>query len=85
MEKIEEIRIVPTGSGFIVHWGDDMHPASTAFICNKIVSKITRQIEQESGMRDHEFSAGRLNWKGASKDRIEKKEKSGVKRTSLKG
>lgn len=72
-EKIEEIRVVPTGSGFIIYWGDDIYPASTAFICNKIVSKLTRRIEEDSGMRDHELSAGRLNFKGAFKEKIEAK------------
>lgn len=72
-QKIQEIRIVPVGSGFIVYWGDDPYPASTAYTCNKIVSKITRQIEEFSGMRDHELSAGKLNWKGVSRTNIENK------------
>lgn len=80
-DKSNEIRIAPTGSGFIVYWNGDIHPASTAFICNKIVSKITRHIEDESGMREHELSAGKLNWKGASKDKVEaKKNKTSLKK-----
>lgn len=82
VESPDEIRIVPVGSGFIVYQGDHPYPASTAFICNKIVSRITRQIEQDSGMREHEFSAGKLNWKGASKKRVE--EKRGTLKRSLK-
>lgn len=75
VESPDEIRIVPVGSGFIVYQGEHPYPASTAFICNKIVSKMTRQIEQESGMREHEFNAGKLNWKGAAKDKMEEKAK----------
>lgn len=74
-ESNNEVRTVPTGSGFIVYYNGDMHPASTSFIANKIHNKITRQIEAESGMRDHELSAGRLNWKGASKNKMEEKTK----------
>jgi len=70
---VDEIKIKPVGSGFIIYYGDDIFPASTAFICNKIVSKITRGIEESSGMRDHEYSAGRLNFKGAVKEKIEAK------------
>jgi hypothetical protein len=70
---MNEIKIQPVGSGFIIYFGEDIFPASTAFICNKIVSKITREIEQLSGMRDHEYSAGKLNFKGASKEKIEAK------------
>ena len=63
---MNEIKIKPVGSGFIIYYGENIYPASTAFICNKIVSKITRQIESESGMRQHEFSAGKLNFKGVT-------------------
>ena len=80
-EDNNEIRIVPTGSGFVVYWNGDMHPASTAFIANKITSRITRMIEEESGMREHELSAGKLNWKGASRDKVEaKKGKTSLKK-----
>lgn len=73
----------------------ESYPASTAFIVVKIFSKIVRKIEQLSGMRDHEYSAGRLNCKGAAKEKIEAKsraieaestqqEVSSVKKKSLK-